>query len=80
MSVFDCPLCGGPAGPAGPDVDRVMSLGVKVMQATAALDVHANSSVRALIDVETLWAEAMRHWMAANDIPLSRAAGGRAGI
>lgn len=70
MSIDDCDSCGEPANS---DTELVMSLGVKVMQATAALDVHANASVRALTDVEVLWAHAMRQWMEKRGIPLAEA-------
>lgn len=67
MSVHVCAQCGEPADA---DTGRVLELGVRVMQATVAMDPYVPSTVRPLADIEVLWAEAMREWMEARGIPL----------
>lgn len=67
MTALDCTQCGEPVDP---DTELVMTLGVRVMQATAAMDPYTPSTVRPLADIEVLWAEAMREWMANRNIPL----------
>lgn len=67
MTALECTQCGEPVAP---DTELVMTLGVRVMQATAGLDPYTPSTIRPLADIEVLWAEAMRQWMANRNIPL----------